>query len=101
MENTLVETSVVDAVKLKKREQRRQQRQYKSRLLKNFKKLSNDNKHLVIQKVYTEDKCNICLDNAGQRFTTLCGHIFHEKCIKEWVNVNNSCPSCPVCKSVI
>lgn len=101
VEINAVETQVVQTVEtyaqFKKREQRKQQRKYKTKLLKNFKKITNES-NIVIQKVYTEDKCNICLDDNCQRYVTLCGHIFHEKCIKEWVNIN---ASCPVCKSVI
>lgn len=46
------------------------------------------------------DNCTICLEsvhNSGQSlFTTSCGHIFHNKCIKTYVAQyhNKECPNC-------
>lgn len=43
--------------------------------------------------------CPICFelidDNVNLRVRTLsCGHIFHNQCLEEWLNNNNTCPSC-------
>lgn len=41
--------------------------------------------------------CDICwdqLDEIKEVATTICGHIFHEKCINTWVKQSQSCPSC-------
>jgi hypothetical protein len=41
------------------------------------------------------NKCNICLDDIEKGKYLNCGHVFHFKCIKEWVSEN---PKCPICK---
>lgn len=42
--------------------------------------------------------CSICLEdysNNNNKITrTLCGHIFHKKCIFNWIKEHNSCPEC-------
>jgi hypothetical protein len=38
--------------------------------------------------------CNICLCEIERGKYLNCGHIFHLKCIKEWVIVNSNCPIC-------
>lgn len=42
--------------------------------------------------------CNICLSEIEKGKYLNCGHVFHIKCIKEWVSVN---AKCPICKSSI
>ncbi len=42
--------------------------------------------------------CNICLYEIDKGKYLQCGHIFHIKCIKEWIIVNSNCP---ICKSPI
>ena len=42
--------------------------------------------------------CNICLYEVENGKYLSCGHIFHIKCIKEWIMVNSNCP---ICKSPI
>lgn len=37
--------------------------------------------------------CSICLKKKID-ITTLCNHQFHNKCLSEWLNINNSCPIC-------
>ena len=38
--------------------------------------------------------CNICLSEIEKGKYLNCGHVFHVKCIKEWVSVNAKCPTC-------
>ena len=52
-----------------------------------------------IQKIYANDTCVICFDfyekNKRNRcFLLKCGHIFHERCLTEWVKVESKCPLC-------
>jgi E3 ubiquitin-protein ligase synoviolin len=42
--------------------------------------------------------CNICLYEIDEGKYLQCGHIFHIKCIKEWIIANSNCP---ICKSPI
>ena len=47
--------------------------------------------------------CNICLDDIvkGEQISSLtCNHIFHHKCLQEWVK-NNAYLSCPNCRAAI
>jgi hypothetical protein len=51
---------------------------------------SNDEENLL-------NECSICLENykKGDMIIILsCDHGFHESCLKEWFNNNNSCPHC-------
>lgn len=38
--------------------------------------------------------CNICLDEIKIGKKLNCGHIFHLRCIKEWITGNSGCPLC-------
>lgn len=39
--------------------------------------------------------CSICMNNENNKYLKLnCGHIFHSKCIKHWLEQKNSCPLC-------
>lgn len=42
------------------------------------------------------DCCSICLDNPKkEKWTQLsCYHKYHIKCIKQWFDVSESCPTC-------
>lgn len=44
------------------------------------------------------DTCSICLEvfgaNENVSVLVLCGHIFHKKCIMDWVNRKFCCPNC-------
>ena len=42
--------------------------------------------------------CNICLCEIEKGKYLNCGHVFHLKCIKEWVSINSKCP---ICKSSV
>jgi len=46
-----------------------------------------------------EDKCAICLEifEPDSKVCLLnCKHIFHKECIKGWINIKNTCPTCRV-----
>ena len=43
-------------------------------------------------------ECSICMDPITIEATLGCGHVFHHKCIHEWVTHN---PSCPMCRAAI
>ena len=42
--------------------------------------------------------CSICLDDYSDTGVAIiqldCGHIFHKKCIHEWLDNNDTCPEC-------
>lgn len=40
--------------------------------------------------------CSICQDPFGDSDSSVtnCGHIYHHRCILDWINRNRSCPSC-------
>ncbi len=39
-------------------------------------------------------KCSICNDPFEEPVTTHCDHKFCYKCIEQWINTDNSCPTC-------
>jgi hypothetical protein len=42
-----------------------------------------------------EDKCTICICvYLPNMFKTSCGHYFHGRCIRRWLQEKNSCPIC-------
>ena len=46
---------------------------------------------------YDEEECSICLGDfcKGNKICCLnCSHIFHSKCIKDWIKKKNICPLC-------
>ena len=43
----------------------------------------------------TDVNCAICSDVIFTPFMIIeCGHIFCEECIKKWIEINNTCPTC-------
>jgi hypothetical protein len=52
-----------------------------------------------VEKFHGENSdCIVCLNSfqSGDLVTTLpCSHVYHSKCIKDWLKTN---PTCPVCK---
>jgi len=53
------------------------------------------NKYIVELKKH---ECSICLENNFENSDPLrklnCGHIFHKTCIKDWIELNKTCPLC-------
>ena len=48
--------------------------------------------------------CGICHDGLSVPSASMlnkCGHCFHQKCIREWMKVAPSGPSCPFCRSLV
>ena len=48
--------------------------------------------------------CSICLENFNKKSKvsiTSCNHVFHFKCIHEWLFKNILCPKCPNCNNEI
>ena len=48
-------------------------------------------------KEYNESlpKCSICLFPIGkQKYTSLCKHSYHYRCIFKWVLIGDTCPIC-------
>jgi len=46
-------------------------------------------------------ECNICLETASEAVVTLCGHLYCWPCLYRWMQVQNYCRACPVCKAGI
>ena len=41
--------------------------------------------------------CSICLDSFNNGFVlvkTLCSHVFHRRCVDQWLAINKECPIC-------
>lgn len=46
--------------------------------------------------IYNQDRCVICYEELGLYTDSLsCGHVFHESCIKSWLE---RCAQCPICR---
>ena len=46
-----------------------------------------------------EEFCSICLEKMKDKdkyIKTSCDHCFHERCLKSWLMIDNSCPVCRV-----
>ena len=60
----------------------------------------NEKKETAIkQAICDNDKCIICIEsyeeNKRDRLCLLkCSHIFHERCLTEWVKLKSQCPLC-------
>ena len=42
-------------------------------------------------------ECHICIEDFKENdelYKLKCGHIFHTKCITEWINIESICPTC-------
>ena len=42
----------------------------------------------------TDDVCAICLEELRTARVTPCRHMFHNLCLRKWLNVQNKCPMC-------
>ncbi|KAJ3425814.1 hypothetical protein M0812_28260 [Anaeramoeba flamelloides] len=46
-------------------------------------------------KEYTPPECSICLDEIEEDgVSTVCGHVFHDDCIRDWLSRKQICPNC-------
>ena len=41
-------------------------------------------------------ECIICIEETDKGIVLPCGHVYHEKCIRVWMNKNKTCPICRV-----
>lgn len=53
------------------------------------------------QEIMETESCSICLDNLfgsssihGPATLMSCSHVFHERCLLEWLQRKNTCPMC-------
>ena len=64
------------------------------------KKLNNvikKSENIKQKRIFTnrDDLCCICLEKGGTVYLLLdCGHIYHKKCLKQWIKNKNECPLC-------
>lgn len=47
------------------------------------------------------NQCCICFDNSKEPVATLCGHLFCKSCINQWIDMNPTTQTCPVCHTHI
>jgi len=47
-----------------------------------------------LEEVEKEGKCAICLEDFKVCVSMPCLHAFHSKCIRDWLEISNSCPLC-------
>ena len=40
-------------------------------------------------------ECTICLEEV-KSFPLKCGHVFHQECLKKWLNEKKTCPNCRI-----
>lgn len=52
--------------------------------------------------IWAQD-CAICLTNlkSTPRIQTHCTHVFHEACFMKWLDINNGCATCPLCRRAV
>ena len=69
---------------------------YENKILNKINKEKNNLTEEEKEKIKNEQSkiCNICLSEIEKGKYLNCGHIFHLKCIKEWVIYNSNCPIC-------
>jgi hypothetical protein len=67
-------------------------------LLRNLKKLNMNEKYCKKDKNKIEyPSCSVCISDIRKNEETIllpCGHMYHSKCIMEWLKENNTCPVC-------
>mmetsp|Transcript_17891 Transcript_17891/g.71759 ORF Transcript_17891/g.71759 Transcript_17891/m.71759 type:complete len:90 (+) Transcript_17891:179-448(+) len=42
--------------------------------------------------------CSICLHDGNRGLKTDCGHMYHQECMSEWVELS---PTCPICRKLL
>ena len=55
---------------------------------------------ISIKKLNDKESCSICLIDSNLLYETECKHLFHEKCITEWITKHQN-NSCPLCRTII
>jgi hypothetical protein len=67
--------------------------------------LNNDNynfNRIILKDEFENDTCSICLDdlysdeNQDEIIQIKCNHMFHKKCLDEWILQQRNCPLCKV-----
>ena len=67
--------------------------------------LNNDNynfNRIILKDEFENDTCSICLDelysdeNQDEIIQIRCNHMFHKKCLDEWIRQKKTCPLCKV-----
>jgi hypothetical protein len=43
--------------------------------------------------------CTVCQEDVIRGHALGCGHVFHAKCIRTWVESSSKCVNCPVCRA--
>ncbi|XP_058762843.1 probable E3 ubiquitin-protein ligase RHB1A [Vicia villosa] len=47
-----------------------------------------------LEKVEKEGKCSICFEDFNVCLVMPCSHMYHPKCISDWLEIGHSCPLC-------
>lgn len=50
--------------------------------------------HINVNICCMEKECCICTNKIREGYKLECGHIFHNECIKKWIKISNTCPTC-------
>lgn len=53
----------------------------------------NTSSKILGRRVY-KGRCVICMSSRYTKIKLQCSHIFHRKCIQEWSNWKQTCPTC-------
>ena len=63
------------------------------------KKLTKSEKN----EIDSNEICSICFDEIGTKKISklACGHLFHQKCITQWTQMNEDNHNCPFCRATI
>jgi hypothetical protein len=82
------------------REQRRQERieELKRKVIERLEVQLPTKPFAVAQNYHNEQSCCICFEDfqaATEIKETLCMHIFHAKCLREWIKTKFEKPDCP------
>ena len=68
-----------------------------ARLIPNLSQI--DKKTISYEELLNDINCTICLEefnNDEEIIKLKCNHLFHSKCIDDWIKKNQSCPLCRV-----